>query len=293
MSWRRHINQLPQYKLLAIRVLIACIIAIIVTEMIGLQRNYWSVLAIISISISVHAREILFRSKSIVIHTVLGCFVGTLAYYYLSLELPFYVLICVILALSLFTLYFSVVHYSVGVFFSSVFIVMFVGALSYWDLSLFRARIFDIAIGAVAILAVSLIIKPNNLKHKLSTKAYQIYLAHKQIIEILVAVNLEDEITKETLDKKTIKLLVDDLIMQEKKLVEHFINTKIELSDEQIKLMKLLFSTMQELVVIYQSCLSLGTSENDVKLRRFCQQKLQAFFLLLQEEYLAFEKSME
>ena len=186
MSFNKWLNDLPAYQLVAIRVTFACVAAILITEAIGLQRNYWSVLAIISINISVHAREVLFRSRAIVINTILGCFRGTFAYDLLNLYLPFYAIVIIILVLALQTLYFSVINYAVGVFFSSVFTVMFIGTLSFWDLSLLWARIFDIAIGALVVLGVSVLLKQRHLKKSFFIELDAVYLNHKHIIEIFL-----------------------------------------------------------------------------------------------------------
>ncbi|WP_395946895.1 FUSC family protein [Caedibacter taeniospiralis] len=293
MSFNKWLNDLPAYQLVAIRVTFACVAAILITEAIGLQRNYWSVLAIISINISVHAREVLFRSRAIVINTILGCFSGTFAYYLLNLYLPFYAIVIIILVLALQTLYFSVINYAVGVFFSSVFTVMFIGTLSFWDLSLLWARIFDIAIGALVVLGVSVLLKQRHLKKSFFIELDAVYLNHKHIIEIFVTKNTQDTANAEDeWEKETLRLLVDELILQEKKLVESFINTKIELSHEHIRIIKLLLSTMRELMAVYKAYLILGESKNDLMLKRFCQQKLNMFFEIFKNQYLLVQKLM-
>ncbi|GGF88378.1 MULTISPECIES: FUSC family protein [Cysteiniphilum] len=299
------LNALPVYKLLAIRVASACLLAIVITEAVGLQRNYWSVLAIISISISVHAREVLFRSKAVVINTILGCFIGTIAYYLLNLYVPFYVIITVILVLALYTLYFSVVHYAVGVFFSSIFVVMFIGTLSFWDVSLLIARILDIAIGALVILLISSVLKQRNLRERFYMEFSSVYLTHKQIIEMFLMQKAENDkiliIDKEndfdqsgesdeSLDKEILRLLIDELALQEKHMVENFINTKTELNKAQINMIKVLLSTMRELMSVYRALLLLDNRQSNQKLLHFCRQKLVMFFDLLKNEYAAFEK---
>lgn len=293
------LNTLPTYKLLAIRVASACLIAIVFTEAIGLQRNYWSVLAIISISISVHVREVLFRSKAVVINTILGCFIGTIAYYLLNLYVPFYVIITVILVLALYTLYFSVVHYAVGVFFSSIFVVMFIGTLSFWDVSLLIARILDIAIGALVILLISSVLKQRNLREKFYMEFSSVYLTHKEIIEMFLMQRAEKDKASmdkendfdESLDKEILRLLIDELALQEKHMVENFINTKTELSKPQINMIKVLLSTMRELMAVYRALLLLDDRQSNQKLLHFCRQKLVMFFDLLKNEYSAFEKT--
>ncbi|MDA0910720.1 MAG: FUSC family protein [Proteobacteria bacterium] len=293
------LNTLPTYKLLAIRVASACLIAIVFTEAIGLQRNYWSVLAIISISISVHVREVLFRSKAVVINTILGCFIGTIAYYLLNLYVPFYVIITVILVLALYTLYFSVVHYAVGVFFSSIFVVMFIGTLSFWDVSLLIARILDIAIGALVILLISSVLKQRNLREKFYMEFSSVYLTHKEIIEMFLMQRAEKDKASmdkendfdESLDKEILRLLIDELALQEKHVVENFINTKTELSKPQINMIKVLLSTMRELMAVYRALLLLDDRQSNQKLLHFCRQKLVMFFDLLKNEYSAFEKT--
>ncbi|WHN65782.1 FUSC family protein [Cysteiniphilum sp. QT6929] len=295
------LNALPTYKLLAIRVASACLLAIVFTEAIGLQRNYWSVLAIISISISVHAREVLFRSKAVVINTILGCFIGTIAYYLLNLYVPFYVIITVILVLALYTLYFSVVHYAVGVFFSSIFVVMFIGTLSFWDVSLLIARILDIAIGALVILLISRVLKQRNLREKFYMEFSSVYLTHKQIIEIFLmqraakdntSIDKENDFNEsdESLDKEILRLLIDELALQEKHMVENFINTKTELNKAQINMIKVLLSTMRELMSVYRALLLLDDRQSNQKLLHFCRQKLVMFFDLLKNEYATLEK---
>ncbi|WP_440993816.1 FUSC family protein [Cysteiniphilum litorale] len=295
------LNALPVYKLLAIRVASACLIAIVFTEAIGLQRNYWSVLAIISISISVHAREVLFRSKAVVINTILGCFIGTIAYYLLNLYVPFYVIITVILVLALYTLYFSVVHYAVGVFFSSIFVVMFIGTLSFWDVSLLIARILDIAIGALVILLISSVLKQRNLREKFYMEFSSVYLTHKQIIEMFLmrraakdntSIDKENDFNEsdESLDKEILRLLIDELALQEKHMVENFINTKTELNKAQINMIKVLLSTMRELMSVYCALLLLDDRQSNQKLLHFCRQKLVMFFDLLKNEYATLEK---
>ncbi|WP_440615580.1 FUSC family protein [Cysteiniphilum sp. 6C5] len=298
MRFANWLNALPAYKLLAIRVASACLIAIILTEAIGLQRNYWSVLAIVSISISVHAREVLFRSKAVIINTILGCFVGTVAYYILNLYVPFYVIITVILVLALYTLYFSVVHYAVGVFFSSIFVVMFIGTLSFWDMSLLIARILDIAIGALVILLISRVLRQSNLREKFYVEFSSVYLTHKQIIEMFLMQTVEQEKVSndqgndfdQVLDKGMLRLLIDELALQEKHAVENFINTKTELNKAQINIIKVLLSTMRELMFVYRALLLLDDRQSNQKLKRFCRQKLAMFFDLLKNEYALFEK---
>ncbi|WP_151193695.1 FUSC family protein [Cysteiniphilum sp. JM-1] len=295
------LNALPTYKLLAIRVASACLLAIVFTEAIGLQRNYWSVLAIISISISVHAREVLFRSKAVVINTISGCFIGTIAYYLLNLYVPFYVIITVILVLALYTLYFSVVHYAVGVFFSSIFVVMFIGTLSFWDVSLLIARILDIAIGALVILLISRVLKQRNLREKFYMEFSSVYLTHKEIIEMFLMQRAAKDNTSidkengfnesdESLDKEILRLLIDELALQEKHMVENFINTKTELNKAQINMIKVLLSTMRELMAVYRALLLLDDRQSNQKLLHFCRQKLVMFFDLLKNEYALFEK---
>ncbi len=291
------LNALPAYKLLAIRVASACLIAIVLTEVIGLQRNYWSVLAIISISISVHAREVLLRSKAVIINTISGCFIGTFAYYVLNLYVPFYVIITVILVLALYTLYFSVVHYAVGVFFSSIFVVMFIGTLSFWDMSLLIARILDIAIGALVILLISRLLKQRNLREKFYAEFSSVYLAHKEIIEMFLRQREEKNKTSidkengfdQSLDKEILRLLIDELALQEKHVVENFINTKTELNKAQISMIKVLLSTMRELMSVYRALLLLDDRQSNQKLLHFCRQKLVMFFDLLKNEYALLE----
>lgn len=291
------LNALPAYKLLAIRVASACLIAIVLTEVIGLQRNYWSVLAIISISISVHAREVLLRSKAVIINTISGCFIGTFAYYVLNLYVPFYVIITVILVLALYTLYFSVVHYAVGVFFSSIFVVMFIGTLSFWDVSLLIARILDIAIGALVILLISRLLKQRNLREKFYAEFSSVYLTHKEIIEMFLRQREEKNKTSidkengfdQSLDKEILRLLIDELALQEKHVVENFINTKTELNKAQISMIKVLLSTMRELMSVYRALLLLDDRQSNQKLLHFCRQKLVMFFDLLKNEYALLE----
>ncbi|WP_440682351.1 FUSC family protein [Cysteiniphilum halobium] len=297
MRFTNWLNALPAYKLLAIRVASACLIAILITEAIGLQRNYWSVLAIISISVSVHAREILSRSKAVVVNTILGCFIGTVAYYVLNLYLPFYLIIAVILVLALYTLYFSVVHYATGVFFSSIFIVMFIGTLSFWNVSLLIARILDIAIGALVILWINKVLKQSNLRKSFFGDFSLIYLTHKQIIEMFLMQSAEQEKAlknkennfDESLDKEMLRLLIDELSLQEKHTVENFINIKIELNTAQIKMIKVMLSTMRELMSVYRALLLLDARQSNQKLIHFCRQKLGMFFDLLKSEYALFE----
>ncbi|WP_119328780.1 FUSC family protein [Cysteiniphilum halobium] len=297
MRFTNWLNALPAYKLLAIRVASACLIAILITEAIGLQRNYWSVLAIISISVSVHAREILSRSKAVVVNTILGCFIGTVAYYVLNLYLPFYLIIAVILVLALYTLYFSVVHYATGVFFSSIFIVMFIGTLSFWNVSLLIARILDIAIGALVILWINKVLKQSNLRKSFFGDFSLIYLTHKQIIEMFLMQSAEQEKAlknkennfDESLDKEMLRLLIDELSLQEKHAVENFINIKIELNTAQIKMIKVMLSTMRELMSVYRALLLLDVRQSNQKLIHFCRQKLGMFFDLLKSEYALFE----
>ena len=298
MKLNKWLNIIPAYKLLAMRVASACLLAILITEAVGLQRNYWSVLAIVSISISVHAREVFFRSKVVVINTVLGCFIGTFVYYLLNLYLPFYLIISVILVLALYTLYFSVTHYAAGVFFSSIFIVMFIGTLSFWDFSLLIARILDIAIGAVTILLINLILKQSNLKENFYGEFFSVYLTHNQIIKIFLMQTTEQEnVLKEkgnnfdkSLDKEMLRLIIDELALQEKHVVENFINTKTEFNKEQIKIIKVMLTTMRELMSVYRAILLLDASKSNYKLTHFCRQKLIMFFDLLKREYASFKK---
>lgn len=298
MIFANWLNALPAYKLLAIRVASACLVAILITEAVGLQRNYWSVLAIVSISISVHAREVFFRSKAVVINTILGCFIGTVAYYVLNLYVPFYVIITVILVLALYTLYFSVVDYAIGVFFSSIFIVMFIGTLSFWDVSLLIARILDIAIGALVILLINRVLKQSNLRENFYGEFSSVYLTHKQIIEVFLMQTAEREkLLKDKkndfddcLDKEMLRLLIDELALQEKHAVENFINTKTELNQTQINMIKVMLSTMRELMSVYRALLLLDARQSNQKLTHFCRQKLVMFFDLLKSEYALFEK---
>ena len=116
MRWHNFIERCPQHNLLALRALFATILAITITELFALPRNYWSILAIISVSTSIHSKEIIFRSKAIIINTITGCLLGTLLFYYLNLYVPFPVIISITLMLALLNLYFAVVNYPVGVF---------------------------------------------------------------------------------------------------------------------------------------------------------------------------------
>ena len=179
MHWYNLIEKIPQHKLLALRALFATVLAITITELFSLPRNYWSILAIISVSTSVHTEEIIFRSKAIVFNTIIGCLFGTLLFYYLNLCLPLLVIIIIIPILALLNLYFSLINYPVGVFFNSLFIVMFVGILSSWDFSLLIARVFDIIIGAVCILLVNLILNSESPKKNLSRRAYLLFSTEK------------------------------------------------------------------------------------------------------------------
>jgi hypothetical protein len=170
---------------------------------------------------------------------------------------------------------------------------MFIGTLSFWDLSLLWARIFDIAIGALVVLGVSVLLKQRHLKKSFFIELDAVYLNHKHIIEIFVTKNTQDTANAEDeWEKETLRLLVDELILQEKKLVESFINTKIELSHEHIRIIKLLLSTMRELMAVYKAYLILGESKNDLMLKRFCQQKLNMFFEIFKNQYLLVQKLM-
>lgn len=167
MRWYNFIEKIPQHKLLALRALFATVLAITIIELFSLPRNYWSILTIISVSTSTHSKEIISRSKAIVFNTITGCLFGTFLFYYLNLCLPLLVIISIIPILALLNLYFLMINYPVGVFFNSLFIVMFVGILSSWDFSLFIARVFDIIIGTVCILLVSFILNSETPKKKL------------------------------------------------------------------------------------------------------------------------------
>ena len=282
MLWHNFIEQCPQHRLLALRALFATILAITITELLALPRNYWSILAIISVSTSVHSREIIFRSKAIIINTVTGCLLGTLLFYYLSLYVPFATMISITLMLALLNLYFAVVNYPVGIFFNSLFIVMFVGILSSWDFSLFIARVFDIIIGAICILFTSFILKSRTPKRKVYEAIDSLYLAHKEYINLM---NPDMTLGENSVSSNQIITLEN----MQKDITDNFLNTEVEFSKtKRQRLAKILLMT-EELILLYRNYLAVlkcTKEDNNHQLQIFCRQKIIMVFEFLQKKHL-------
>jgi len=282
MRWHNFIERCPQHKLLALRALFATILAITITELFALPRNYWSILAIISVSTSIHSREIIFRSKAIIINTITGCLLGTLLFYYLNLYVPFPVIISITLMFALLNLYFAVVNYPVGVFFNSLFIVMFVGILSSWDLSLFIARVFDIIIGAICILFSSFLLNSGAPKERVYQAVDSLYLAHNKYIN---AINTDMDSTQNDTLSRQITVLEN----MQKNITDSFLNTEIEFSKAKRQYLVKTLSMTEELTLLYRNYLAVlknSTDNSNHQLQDFCRQKITMVFEVLQKRHL-------
>ena len=104
------------------------------------------------------------------------------------------------------------------------------------------------------------------------------------------ALNNNANHSDDSLDKEMLRLLIDELALQEKHVVENYINTKIELTKSQVNMIKVMLSTLRELMSVYRALLLLDFSQSNQKLVHFCRQKLVMFFDLLKNEYSLFEK---
>lgn len=282
MRWHNFIERCPQHNLLALRALFATILAITITELFALPRNYWSILAIISVSTSIHSKEIIFRSKAIIINTITGCLLGTLLFYYLNLYVPFPVIISITLMLALLNLYFAVVNYPVGVFFNSLFIVMFVGILSSWDFSLFIARVFDIIIGAICILFASFLLNSRAPKERVYQAVDDLYLAHKKYIN---AINTDMDSTQ----NPTLSGQITVLENMQKNITDSFLNTEIEFSKAKRQRLVKTLSMTEELTLLYRNYLAVlknSTDDSNHQLQDFCRQKITMVFEVLQKRHL-------
>ena len=282
MRWHNFIERCPQHNLLALRALFATILAITITELFALPRNYWSILAIISVSTSIHSKEIIFRSKAIIINTITGCLLGTLLFYYLNLYVPFPVIISITLMLALLNLYFAVVNYPVGVFFNSLFIVMFVGILSSWDFSLFIARVFDIIIGAICILFASFLLNSRAPKERVYQAVDDLYLAHKKYIN---AINTDMDSTQ----NPTLSGQITVLENMQKNITDSFLNTEIEFSKAKRQHLVKTLSMTEELTLLYRNYLAVlknSTDDSNHQLQDFCRQKITMVFEVLQKRHL-------
>ena len=282
MRWHNFIERCPQHNLLALRALFATILAITITELFALPRNYWSILAIISVSTSIHSKEIIFRSKAIIINTITGCLLGTILFYYLNLYVPFPVIISITLMLALLNLYFAVVNYPVGVFFNSLFIVMFVGILSSWDFSLFIARVFDIIIGAICILFASFLLNSRAPKERVYQAVDDLYLAHKKYIN---AINTDMDSTQ----NPTLSGQITVLENMQKNITDSFLNTEIEFSKAKRQHLVKTLSMTEELTLLYRNYLAVlknSTDDSNHQLQDFCRQKITMVFEVLQKRHL-------
>ena len=282
MRWHNFIERCPQHNLLALRALFATILAITITELFALPRNYWSILAIISVSTSIHSKEIIFRSKAIIINTITGCLLGTILFYYLNLYVPFPVIISITLMLALLNLYFAVVNYPVGVFFNSLFIVMFVGILSSWDFSLFIARVFDIIIGAICILFASFLLNSRAPKERVYQAVDDLYLAHKKYIN---AINTDMDSTQ----NPTLSGQITVLENMQKNITDSFLNTEIEFSKAKRQHLIKTLSMTEELTLLYRNYLAVlknSTDDSNHQLQDFCRQKITMVFEVLQKRHL-------
>ena len=278
MIWYKKINFFSSYNLLSIRVFISCLIAFFIADSLHLPRSYWSILSIISVGISIHSRDILFRTKAIVISTIIGCLLGTLLYYYLDHFLELSGFIILVLFLSLLTLYFTVVNYAIGVFFNSIFMVMFFGTLSYWNYTLFIGRVLDIAIGAVIILCISFISRnPDSIK-RVKSLINKLYKNHEDCIQLILDKNFNVNINTN---------IVNQL---QNVLEEDFLNLKAELKPSQAQIIESLISTLYELTGIYENYNILSHNINKDFLLEFSCHKIIIFHKLLKQQKTKFNK---
>lgn len=184
--------------------------------------------------------------------------------------------------LALLNLYFAVVNYPVGVFFNSLFIVMFVGILSSWDFSLFIARVFDIIIGAICILFASFLLNSRAPKERVYQAVDDLYLAHKKYIN---AINTDMDSTQ----NPTLSGQITVLENMQKNITDSFLNTEIEFSKAKRQHLVKTLSMTEELTLLYRNYLAVlknSTDDSNHQLQDFCRQKITMVFEVLQKRHL-------
>ncbi len=218
---------------------------------------------------------------------------GTVIYYYLSLFLPIESLIVIILILGLLSLYFTVVNYAAGILFNSLFLVMFVGVLSYWDFALFVTRVIDIIIGAGCILLMTFLFRPRSMKHRLLEELDTLQQAQKEYYTLMLSASESDKLL---LRKHGIKRLLK-LQKLQKEMVANLFNAEMELSQKQMHLFRSMLGALDELSMSYYQYLLFMQKANkhveeDQNMRDFqqeisvfCQKKLINLYDLFEDSY--------
>ena len=226
---------------------------------------------------SIHAREVISRSKAVVINTVVGCFLATLMYYCASLFFPLAMIIAFILLLALLTLYFTMVNYAIGIFFNSIFIVMFCWCFILLGLWAFISRVFDIVIGAVTIIIVSFFFRKRTAKETLLRDVDELLNLHDEYIKTIEC-NQQSEINHEQ--------QIKELVRYQRDINLSLLDMQLIINKKEAKKIKDTLAIMQELTMIYNNLADLRDSDVEGEnLRAFCLQKIAMFFTALKQKY--------
>lgn len=200
-------EQIPPYRLTALRVLIACSIAVGVTHLLGIERSYWAILAIISVTVSINIGDMISRSRVLATLSVLGCIIGTFLFYWCDQWLTPNQMVMMIIVVALVYLYAIQIHYPIGVLINCIFLVMFIGVLSSWDLSLLWTRIIDVMIGVISMIVVSYVIRGRHHKGFALKKVEVLINDHGKIIENIDDMSVRNIEEMETRQAEVIKAL--------------------------------------------------------------------------------------
>ena len=174
-----------QYKILesdwlAIRVLISVTIAFSIGLTFGLERNYWAILTILSVNITMHWGDLFYRSWSRISMTVLGCLLGTIIYQSFFADGHTLLLLLMVIITAALTVYFTLTSYTISMFANSLFVVMFFASLGNWSEQLLTVRIYETLLGATISLIVAILIRPKLSEKKIHCEIQQLWTEQKQ-----------------------------------------------------------------------------------------------------------------
>ena len=184
-----------QYKILesdwlALRVLISVVVAFSIGSTFELERNYWAVLTILSVNITMHWGDLFYRSWSRISMTVLGCLLGTVIYQSFFADGHTLILLLMVIITAALTVYFTLTSYTISMFANSLFVVMFFASLGDWSEQMLTVRIYETLLGATISLMVAILIRPKLSEKKIHCEIQQLWTEQKQFFRQLES-NLE------------------------------------------------------------------------------------------------------
>ena len=145
---------------LAFRVMLSVLIAVMLGETFHLANEYWIVLTILSVNVSLNIGDMLSRSWKRSLMTIVGCLLGTLLFTAATTWLPHSSLLLLTVFLVTLSVYFSLIAYAAGVLATTILIVFYFGLVKYWNLDLAALRIEATIIGVVITMTVGMLLNP-------------------------------------------------------------------------------------------------------------------------------------